>query len=143
MGAGKLRAEPTMNPAQRKIARILFDEFHSESWSISAERAREMEPGRAGNSSYATAAAALTARDFIVERNIAQPLDAAALAEIDVLVLPHPCDSRWERTTSGGSPAFTPAEIEAVQSFVRQGGALLVISEYEHAKYGDNLNELL
>jgi hypothetical protein len=132
-----------MNPVQRKIARILFDEFHSESWSISAERAREMEPGRVANSSYAMAAAALTARDFTVARNIAQPLDAKVLAEVDVLVLPHPCDSRWERTTSAGSPAFTSAEIDAVQAFVREGGALLVISEYEHAKYGDNLNELL
>ena len=65
-----------MNPAQRKIARILFDEFHSESWSISAERAREMEPGRVANSSYATAANALTARDFEVARNVAQPLSA-------------------------------------------------------------------
>src|SRR5262245_49136471 len=119
-----------MNPVQRKIARILFDEFHSESWSISAERAREMEPGRAANSSYAMAAAALTARDFTVARNIAQPLDAEVLAEVDVLVLPHPCDSRWERTTSTGSPAFTSGEIEAVQAFVREGGALLVISEY-------------
>ncbi len=132
-----------MNPTQRKIARILFDEFHSESWSISAERAREMEPERAANSSYAAAAAALAARDFIVTRNVAQPLDSAALAEADLLVLPHPCDARWERTTSSGSPAFTAAEIEAVQAFVRNGGGLLVISEYEHAKYGDNLNDLL
>lgn len=130
-------------PAQRKIARILFDEFHSESWSISAERAREMEPGRSGNSSYAKAAAALTARDFTVARHLAQPLNAAALGEVDVLVLPHPCDSRWERTTSQHSPAFSAGEISAVQDFVRAGGGLLVISEYEHDKYGDNLNELL
>lgn len=132
-----------MNAAQRKVVRVLFDEFHSESWSISAERAHEMEPDRAANSSYHMAAAALTARDFLVARNIARPLDAAALADADVLVLPHPCDARWERTTSSGSPALSPVEIEAVQTFVRGGGGLLVIAEYEHAKYGDNLNELL
>lgn len=132
-----------MNPEQRKIARILFDESHSESWSISAERAREMEPERAANSSYHTAAAALAKRDFIVSRNIAQSLDATALSEVDVLVLPHPCDARWERTTSSSSPALAPAEIDAIHEFVRAGGGLLVITEYEHAKYGDNLNELL
>jgi hypothetical protein len=132
-----------MKPAQRKIARVLFDEFHSESWSVSAERAREMEPERAANSSYQRAAAALTDRDFIVARNLAQPLNAVALAEADVLVLPHPCDARWERTTSNHSPAFSPAEIAAIQEFVRAGGGLLVITEYEHDKYGDNLNELL
>ncbi|MDR3404889.1 MAG: DUF6421 family protein [Chthoniobacter sp.] len=132
-----------MHPEQRKIARVLFDEFHSESWSISEERAREMEPDRAANSSYHLAAKALTARDFLVSRNIAQPLLPAALAETDVLVLPHPCDARWERTTSYGSPSLSEQEIDAIQSFVRAGGGLLVITEYEHDKYGDNLNELL
>src|SRR5260221_877953 len=132
-----------MHPEQRKIARILFDEFHSESWSISEERAREMEPDRVANSSYYIAASVLADRDFTVVRNVAQPLLPAALAEADVLVLPHPCDARWERTTSHGSPALSAQEIEAIHAFVRAGGGLLVITEYEHDKYGDNLNELL
>ena len=132
-----------MNPEQRKIARVLFDEFHSESWTISPERAREMQPERPANSSYHHAASALAARDFIISRNLAQPLDATALQEADVLVLPHPCDSRWERTTSHGQPALDPSEIEAIQSFVRAGGGLLIITDHEHDKYGDNLNDLL
>ncbi|MEP6670762.1 MAG: DUF6421 family protein [Chthoniobacter sp.] len=132
-----------MHPEQRKIARVLFDEFHSESWSISEERAREMEPDRAANSSYHLAASVLQARDFLVARNLAQPLLPAVLAETDVLVLPHPCDARWERTTSPGSPALSEQEINAIQAFVRAGGGLLVITEYEHDKYGDNLNALL
>ena len=41
-----------MKATQRKIGRILFDEFHSESWSISQERAREMQPARSAHSSY-------------------------------------------------------------------------------------------
>jgi hypothetical protein len=132
-----------MNPAQRKIARVLFDEFHSESWTISPERAREMQPERPANSSYHHAASALAARDFSLARNVAQPLDAAALQETGVLVLPHPCDSRWERTTSHGNPALAPSEIEAIQTFVRAGGGLLVITDHEHDKYGDNINTLL
>ena len=132
-----------MHPEQRKIVRVLFDEFHSESWSISEDRAREMEPDRAANSSYHLAANALAARDFTVSRNIARPLLAETLADIDVLVLPHPCDARWERTASRGSPTLSVEELEAIHAFVRAGGGLLVISEYEHDKYGDNLNELL
>ena len=132
-----------MHPEQRKIARVLFDEFHSESWTIAPERAREMQPERPANSSYHRAAAALAARDFVVARNVAQALEAATLNETDVLVLPHPCDFRWERTTSRGSPALSAPEIEAIQAFIRAGGGLLVITEYEHEKYGDNLNELL
>src|SRR5579871_788450 len=117
-----------MHPEQRKIARVLFDEFHSESWSISEERAREMEPDRAGNSSYHFAASALAARDFTLTRNIAQPLFPEVLDEADVLVLPHPCDARWERTTSHGSPALSAPEIAAIQAFVRAGGGLLIIT---------------
>ena len=132
-----------MNPEPRKFARVLFDEFHSESWSISAERAREMQPGNPANSSYQRAAEMLAVRDFSVSRNVAQPLETAALAEADVLVLAHPCDPRWERTTAHGSPALSPREIADVLGFVRAGGGLLVITEYEHDKYGDNLNELL
>ncbi len=132
-----------MNASPRKIACIVFDEFHSESWSVSAERAREMQPEDPANASYQGAADSLAARDFIVERNIAAPLSAELLEGVAVLALLHPCDPRWERTTSRHSPALSPDEIEAVLAFVRAGGGLLVISEYEHDKYGDNLNELL
>jgi hypothetical protein len=132
-----------MQPIQRQTVRILFDESHSESWSISAARAREMQPSDPANASYEKAAQALAARDFRVARNLAEPLDDALLERFDVLALIHPCDPKWERTTSQSSPALIPAEIAAVQDFVRAGGGLVVIAENEHDKYGDNLNELL
>ncbi|MEQ1854101.1 MAG: DUF6421 family protein [Chthoniobacteraceae bacterium] len=127
----------------RKLVRFLADEFHSESWSLSAERAREIAPEDPVHSSYEVAASALAARDFTVLRNRDQPLTASLLAGADVLALIHPCDPRWERTTSANSPALSPAEIDAVLAWVRAGGGLLVITEYEHDKYGDNLNALL
>jgi len=132
-----------MNAAQRKIARVLFDETHSESWSISAERAREMQPENPVNSSYQLAAEALAERDFIVARHREGPLDAPALAGTGILALLHPCDPRWERTVSCGPPALSPAETNDVLDFVRSGGGLLLVTENEHAKYGDNLNDLL
>lgn len=128
---------------QRKLARVLFDEFHSESWSVSAARAREMQPEDPANASYELAAGELARRDFCVERNVDAPLSAARLAGSDVLVLVHPCDPRWERTTSRNPPALSPEETRNVLAWVRAGGGLLVITEYEHDKYGDNLNELL
>lgn len=127
----------------QKITRILFDEYHSESWSVSAARAREMQPEDPANASYQTAAAALAARDFIVERNVAAPISDKTLAGVGVLAFLHPCDPRWERTTSTESPALSAEEIAAVLAFVEAGGGLLVITEYEHDKYGDNLNTLL
>ena len=130
-----------MHLEPRKIVRVLFDEFHSESWTVSAGRAREMQPENPANSSYQRAADLLAARDFTIARNLAQTLESTALAEADVLVLLHPCDPRWERTTSHGSPALSAREIEAIHAFVRAGGGLLVVTEYEHEKYGDNLND--
>jgi hypothetical protein len=132
-----------MHIPQRKTVRVLCDEWHSESWSCSAERAREFQPENPAGASYQRAAAELAGRDFVVERNMEGPLTPERLAGVGVLVLPHPCDPHWERTTSRHSPALSHEEIEAVQAWVRAGSGLLVITEYEHDKYGDNLNELL
>src|SRR4051812_18900445 len=110
-----------MNVTPRKIVRVLFDEYHSESWSISAERAREMQPADPANASYQSAADALAARDFVVRRNIETPLTPEVLADIDILALVHPCDPRWERTTSTNPPPLSAKELDAVLGFVRAG----------------------
>ncbi|HAM71646.1 MAG TPA: hypothetical protein DCM86_08395 [Verrucomicrobiales bacterium] len=123
--------------------RVLFDEAHSESWSISRARAREISPGYPEYSSYETAAALLSAREFAPERNTDLPLLRDRLQQVDLLALLHPCDPRWERTVSDRSPKLSPDEVLAIQSWVAEGGGLLVVTEYEHDKYGDNLNELL
>jgi hypothetical protein len=132
-----------MNSTPRKPVRFLADEFHSESWSVSAGRAAEFAPEDPVSSSYALAAEALAARDFTVARNCDAPLTDSLLATADVLALLHPCDPRWERTASARPPALGTREITAVLAWVRAGGGLLVVTEYEHDKYGDNLNDLL
>lgn len=122
---------------------VVFDEFHSESWSVCAARAREMQPEDPANASYAQAAESLSRREFTVTRNLDAPLHTELLKNADVLVLLHPCDPKWENTTRNASPVLSGEEIEAILGFVEAGGGLLVVSEYEHDKYGDNLNELL
>ncbi len=129
--------------ASRKIATVLFDEFHSESWSVSSEKAAEMQPGRGGNSSYDIAGQALASREFAIVRNVDRHIDAELLEGKDVLVLVHPCDPEIERTTSSHSPKLLPDEITAIHNFVNAGGGLLVITEYENQKYKNNLNELV
>src|SRR5271154_4043846 len=103
---------------QRKSVRVLFDEYHSESWSVSEARAREMQPEYPLNSSYQIAAETLTVDDFTIQRNPDKPLRRDVLAEADVLVLLHPCDPKWERTTSTNSPKLTEPELADVQEFV-------------------------
>jgi hypothetical protein len=121
----------------------LFDEAHSEAWTIRPELAGAMQPAHPGDASYGRAAAALSERDFEVRANVDQPLLADTLDGCDVLVLAHPSDPKWERTTGQGSPRLTPDELDAVEAFVEGGGGLIVLGETEQDKYGNNLNELL
>ncbi|KAA0273797.1 MAG: hypothetical protein EDQ89_03835 [Acidobacteria bacterium] len=124
-------------------ARVLFDEGHSEAWSIRPDVAERMQSSHPADSSLAAAAAALGRRDFEVAAKEAGPLDGAALADADVLVIAHPSEPEWEATTGVGEPRLSGAEIEAVVAWVEAGGGLVVLGETEQAKYGNNLNELL
>jgi hypothetical protein len=129
--------------ASGTLARVVFDEAHNEAWTIRPELARTMQPAHPGDSSYARAAAALSARDFVVSANVDQPLTAETLADCEVLVIAHPSDPRWERTTGTGSPMLSGEELDAIEAFVAAGGGLVVLGETEQEKYGNNLNELL
>ncbi|HZU39785.1 MAG TPA: DUF6421 family protein [Solirubrobacteraceae bacterium] len=126
-----------------QLAHVLFDEAHSEAWTIDPELASAMQPSHPGDASYARAAEALRERDFAVSAHSEGPLDGARLAGVDVLILAHPSDPAWERTTGRGSPRLSAEELEAIVEFVRAGGGLIVMGETEQEKYGNNLNELL
>ena len=130
-------------PAVPRRARVLFDEAHSEAWTIRPELARSMQPSHPPDSSYVLAAATLAECDFAVAANVDGPLSAERLREVDVLVIAHPSEPAWERTTGVGSPRFSVPEVDAIEAFVRSGGGLIVLGETENEKYGSNLNELL
>jgi hypothetical protein len=130
-------------PEQPKVARVLFDESHSEAWTIRRELAREMQPSHPEDSSYAAAAEALASRDFEVLENAERPLTRETLAAADVLVIAHPSDPRWEATTNARTPRLSDRELDAIEEFVRGGGGLIALGETEQEKYGNNLNDLL
>ena len=129
--------------ASGTLARVVFDEAHSEAWTIRPELARQMQPAHPGDASYARAAGALASREFVVAPNVDQPLSARTLADCGVLVIAHPSDPAWERTTGTGSPPLSSEELDAIEAFVDAGGGLIVLGETEQEKYGNNLNELL
>jgi hypothetical protein len=62
---------------------------------------------------------------------------------VDVLVIAHPSDAAWERTTGSGSPRLSAEELDGLEAWVRAGGGLVVLGETEQEKYGNNLNELV
>jgi len=124
-------------------SRVIFDEAHSEAWTIRPEVARVMQPAHPGDASYARAAAVLGDRGFAVHANVDSSLTSPALRDCDLLVIAHPSDAKWERTTATGSPKLASEEIDAIEAFVRAGGGLIVLGETEQEKYGNNVNELL
>lgn len=123
--------------------KVLFDEAHSESWTIRRELAESINPAHPDDTSYARAAGLLRHLGHTVTAHTSGPLDPATLAGHDVLVIAHPSGDRWERTTGQGGPVLTAAEIDAVESYVAGGGGLVVLAEEEQDKYGNNLRELL
>ena len=125
------------------VATVLFDESHSEAWTVRPELAREIQPAHPADSSLARAASALAGSDIEVAVHERGPLTAARLATASVLVIAHPSDPKWEATVDGGEPRLAPPEIEAIAGFVAGGGGLIVLAETEQDKYGNNLNELL
>src|SRR3954470_1128796 len=128
---------------QPKVARILFDESHSEAWTIRRELAEQMQPAHPEDSSYAIAAGSLAARDFDVIPNAERPLTRETLAGADVVVIAHPSGPKWEATTNSRRPILRDDELDALDEFVRGGGGLIVLGETEQDKYGNNLNILL
>ena len=123
--------------------RVLFDEAHSEAWTIRPQLADQMQPVHPADASYARAAQLLTGHRFEVTANVAEPLDDGLLEHCDLLVIAHPSDPQWERTTGAGSPRLSPDELDAIEAFVQSGGGLIVLGETEQEKYGNNVNELL
>jgi Family of unknown function (DUF6421) len=130
-------------PMSGTLARVIFDEAHSEAWTVRPDLAARMQPAHPADASYARAAEALRARDFEVAPNVDHSLTEETLHEAEVLVIAHPSAPAWERTTGSGSPRLTGEELDAIEAFVAAGGGLIVLGETEQEKYGNNLNELL
>jgi hypothetical protein len=122
---------------------VIFDEAHSEAWTIRPELAGQMQPVHPGDASYARAAGLLAGHNFGVGVNVDAQLDGGVLDRCDLLVIAHPSDPHWESTTGSGSPQLSDAELDAIETYVQAGGGLVVLGETEQDKYGNNLNELL
>jgi hypothetical protein len=133
---------PGYRDGMSKVARVLFDEAHSQAWTIRPEVARLIQPRHPEDSSYARAAATLEARDFTVGAHAEGPLTRERLEQADVLVLAHPSEPTWERVVPSGSPVLNADELDAIEAFVADGGGLVILAEEEQDKYGNNLAEL-
>ena len=71
---------PAVSRARRAFPSVLFDEAHSEAWSIRAETVTQMNPRHPGDAGYLKAAAALRERGMRVDSHTSGPLTLAALA---------------------------------------------------------------
>jgi len=121
------------------IARVLVDESHRQAWSTRPEVAARMRPGNPADCGFVEAARTLRGAGFTVDVHEAGPLRPDILAAADVLVLPHCSTDEWETTTGQGSPVYGAEEIEAIETFVRAGGGLVILAETDQPKYGNSL----
>ena len=136
---------------QRKGGRVLVDDYHSRlDWpSKDFDTTRTDKPfdttwyGHASGYNYASIYDYCSR--FYEMGRVTEPIDDQTLKNCDVLVLKDP--SGFRRADEPGRPAppagYTPAEIAAIQRFVKRGGGVLLIGEHTSV-YGSGvyLNEL-
>ena len=122
---------------------VLFDEAHSEAWTIRPDVAAQVNSAKPADASYALAASTLQRRGQTVRAHTSGPLTGDVLHGVDVLVLAHPSEPTWERVVPGAGPKLEAGELDAIETFVRAGGGLVVLGECDQDKYGNNVNELL
>jgi hypothetical protein len=123
--------------------RVLFDEAHSEAWTIDPATALAMNPVNPGDAGYTQAAELLRSRGYEIEAHRGGAFTPELLQAYDTVVMAHPSEPRWERTTGIGTPVLSAEELDAVEAYVRGGGGLVVMAECAQDLYGSNLVELL
>ena len=132
----------TSNP-RRFFPKILIDQNHQQAWAATLEIAAKVNPINPADSSYEKALGKAFSLGYEVAVNHDKSIDHALLANCDILILPHNSDPIYEKTIGRGEVKYSLEEIETMVTFVKEGGSLLVLSEYEIEKYGNNTNELL
>lgn len=131
-----------INKTYKSPINILFDECHGESWSISIDVARQINPLNINNCSYEAAAQILKQEKFHVGRLAKGPIDIQALSNCDIFVIVHPTDGKVCKNTKG-MPFFSKSEINTLVQWVADGGSLFVLYEHEADKWESNINSLL
>ena len=129
--------------AQPKVARVLFDESHSEAWTIRRELAEQMQPSHPEDSSYAIAAGKLAGRDFDVIPNADAPSPARPSPAPTSSSSPTPPTPSGRRPpTPAARPCATTSSTPSTSSSAAAAGSSS-LAETEQDKYGNNLNALL
>jgi len=121
--------------------KVLFDESHAESWTISLEKAREVNPKNVNNCSYFDVAKMLRMNNYIVNRNTKCPITRDILKNCDIFSIIHPVNKKVCACLEG-NPIFEKDEINSIKNWVFEGGALFLLYEYEVDKWLSNINEL-
>ena len=105
--------------------RVLFDEAHSQAWTIRPSLAAQMQPQHPADASYASAAAYLADHDIAVAALTEGHIDEQTLADVDVFVIAHPSDSKWEATVGVGSPLYSADELTVLDALRGKSVVLL------------------
>jgi len=122
---------------------IIFDESHNETWTVEPLIAFSNSSSRPEYYSYEHLADVLRrGLNYEIRRNRHAPITKDAIKQASLLVIVHPADPTVHAGV-GGDADFADEEINAIESFVRDGGALLVLYEWDAGRWQSNINVLL
>ncbi|GAB3129176.1 DUF6421 family protein [Tsukamurella serpentis] len=122
---------------------VVVEQARGCAWATTIERAREMVPVNPGDASLAEAVQVLRRRGMTVTDARFERITVDALRQAQVYVIPHLARTGVERVTGDLPPVYAPDELDAIERYVREGGALVVLAECDTATSGNNLDELL
>ena len=106
------------------------DEAHRQAWSTRPEIAARMNPQAPAVRRLCGRGRNLRTAGYEVRAHGDGLLTSAALADVDVLVIPHCSDEEWGDHDRRRIPVH-PDELAAIEDFVAAGGGLIVLAETE------------
>jgi hypothetical protein len=120
-----------------------FDEAHAETWTTNLNRAVALNDLCPEYCYYGHVSDLIQESIDGVERRLDRSWDETTLSGIDMLVIAHPAKPGLEVREAIGNPVFSSTEISWICEFVRRGGGLFVLGEWDYSHWDSNVNELL
>ncbi len=125
-GSRTTQSSWTVTAAPFHSPRVLFDESHGEGATLDPARASQGNPTNPTRILFTDIANAMQAASYGVTPITAGPITASVLSNVDVLVLAVP------------GQAFTSAEMQAIWTFVKNGGGLVFLGDHGLGLGGGN-----
>lgn len=123
------------------VRMIIFEESHGETWTIRKDLALRIAGTRPENYYYGHLSE-LFSEELGLGSSAMVSWNAETIRNSELVIIVHPARSSVEPNV-GGEPIFSDAEIACLVEYVRNGGGLLIVGEYNIDMWESNVNDVV